>query len=189
MNKSTSLLDRISSILLLVAAAFAVIGIITSTNSSNNSDKPSNDNMPVTETAESESPKIETKTETVTEPISHDVKTVEDNSLEYGKTKITTEGADGIITYTYEVTYEDGKETSRKQISKETTKKPITKVIAKGTKIIWHCTDATSFDRNPYNDNKCTNSKGQVKYVCDSEARKLDPSYDPPQIGPPYYNI
>lgn len=54
--------------------------------------------------------------------------------------------------------------------------------------VTWKCVDATSYDGNAYNDNKCTSSTGQVRYVADSEARKLDPSYRPGKSGAWYYN-
>ena len=55
-------------------------------------------------------------------------------------------------------------------------------------KVTWKCVDATSYDGNAYNDNKCTSSTGQVRYVSDSEAKKLDPSYKPGKSGAWYYN-
>ncbi|MBQ6503783.1 MAG: hypothetical protein IJI57_07710 [Flexilinea sp.] len=55
-------------------------------------------------------------------------------------------------------------------------------------KITWKCIDATSYDGNAYNDNKCTSSSGQIKYVSDSEAMRLDPKYKPGESGAWYYN-
>ena len=55
-------------------------------------------------------------------------------------------------------------------------------------KVTWKCVDATSFDGIANNDNKCTSSTGQVKYVSDSEAKKLDPKYKPGKSGAWYYN-
>ena len=52
----------------------------------------------------------------------------------------------------------------------------------------WKCYDATSYDRNPNNDNRCVSSKGTVRYVSDCEAVRLDPTYCPPQRGASYYN-
>ena len=54
--------------------------------------------------------------------------------------------------------------------------------------ITWHCVDATSYNKNPYDDNRCTSSAGEVRYVSDSQARALDPSYTPGTSGHPYYN-
>jgi hypothetical protein len=47
---------------------------------------------------------------------------------------VTTKGVAGVRTQTYEVTLTDGKETGRKLIGDAVTKKPVTKVVAVGTK-------------------------------------------------------
>ena len=129
-----------------------------------------------------------TVTETKKESISYETKTVEDDSIEYGQTVVRTEGSYGEKTYTYNVTYKGDKEISRELVKEEITKQPVAKVIAKGTKIVWHCVDATSYNKNPYDDNKCTSSTGEVRYVSDSQSRALDPSYSPGQSGHYYYN-
>ncbi len=56
------------------------------------------------------------------------------------------------------------------------------------TKVTWHCVDATSYDKNAYNDNRCTSSAGETRYVSDSQAVALDPEYTPGQGGHPWYN-
>lgn len=129
-----------------------------------------------------------TVTETKKESISYETKTVEDGSIEYGQTVVRTEGSYGEITYTYNVTYKGDKEISRELVKEEITKQPVAKVIAKGTKIVWHCVDVTSYNKNPYDDNKCTSSTGEVRYVSDSQSRALDPSYSPGQSGHSWYN-
>lgn len=51
----------------------------------------------------------------------------------------------------------------------------------------WSCVDATSYNQNAYDDNKC--SKGdEVQYVSDSQAVELDPNYSPGKSGAYYYN-
>lgn len=79
-----------------------------------------------------------------------------------------------------------------------TTNTTTTTTAAKATKvepvkqepqpITWSCVDATSYNKNPYDDNLCTSSTGEVRYVSDSQARALDPSYTPGTSGHPYYN-
>lgn len=54
--------------------------------------------------------------------------------------------------------------------------------------ITWHCTDTTSYNKNPYDDNLCISSTGERRYVSDSQARALDSSYNPGTYGHPYYN-
>ena len=70
--------------------------------------------------------------------------------------------------------------------SKSTATTP--KVETKPQAITWQCVDATSYNKNPYDDNRCTSSTGEVRYVSDSQARSLDPSYTPGTSGHPYYN-
>lgn len=58
----------------------------------------------------------------------------------------------------------------------------------KSNPVTWHCVDATSYNRNAYDDNKCTSSTGEVRYVSDSQAVALDPTYSPGKSGAYYYN-
>lgn len=128
------------------------------------------------------------RVETETEPITYETQTVDDNSLEYGQTEVRTHGTNGEKTYTYNVTYENDEEVSRELVGEEVTKQPIAEVIAHGTKIVWHCIDVTSYDRNPNNDNKCTSSTGEVRYLNDCQAEALDPTYQSGDSGAARYN-
>lgn len=78
-------------------------------------------------------PLIEIKT--VTEEISaaFDTQTVEDSKTKKGETYIKTVGVPGVKTITYEVTFQDGIEKSRKIVSEAITKEPVKEVIAVGT--------------------------------------------------------
>ena len=128
------------------------------------------------------------KTIAISSSIKYDTVEINDDTLEYGKTEVKNPGSYGERKSTFKVTYIDNKEISRDLIKEETTKQPENRVIAHGTKVLWHCVDATSYDKNPYNDNKCTSSTGEVRYVPDSTSRALDPSYTPGTKGNPYYN-
>ncbi len=55
-------------------------------------------------------------------------------------------------------------------------------------RVTWTCKDNTSYDKNAYNDNICTSNLGEVRFVSDSQAIKLDPFYTPGKAGAPYYN-
>lgn len=82
----------------------------------------------------------------VTEPVevTTDEVTETENTVEYtteerdtdelpvGESRTVQEGQDGYDTVTYEVTYEDGEEVSREEISRETTE-PVTEIIENGT--------------------------------------------------------
>ncbi|MFC0007462.1 G5 domain-containing protein [Micromonospora siamensis] len=79
-------------------------------------------------------PKVTTRTETRTQPIAHGTRTVEDSSLAEGKRVVRTRGVDGVRTLTYRVTLTDGVRTDRTLVSSTVTRKPVTEVIAVGTK-------------------------------------------------------
>ncbi|WP_433307667.1 G5 domain-containing protein [Actinoplanes sp. CA-030573] len=79
-------------------------------------------------------PVVTTKTVKQTKSIPYGTREVEDDSLAEGKTKVRVKGVNGVRTITYQVTLTDGEETARKQISSVVTRKPVTKVIAIGTK-------------------------------------------------------
>ncbi len=79
---------------------------------------------------------IDVKTETYTEEIPFNTETIEDKTLDVGTTIVDQEGVVGEATITVEITYENGIEISRKEISRVTTKEPIDKIIRVGTKVI-----------------------------------------------------
>lgn len=53
--------------------------------------------------------------------------------------------------------------------------------------VTWQCVDATSYNQNAYDDNKCVKGD-EIQYVSDSQATELDPSYTPGKRGHYYYN-
>ena len=130
----------------------------------------------------------ETNVVTVAEGIAYGTTYIDDAELELGKTAVREPGSPGVRENTYKVTSSKGKEVSRELVDSVVTKEPKDEVLAKGSKLVWHCHDATSYDKNPYNDNYCEYSDGTIIYVPDSEARSLDASYSPGQYGAPYYN-
>jgi len=80
------------------------------------------------------------KEETVEETVEYETVEKDDSSLAEGKTKVVTEGKDGTDEVTYEVTYIDGEEDSRKEISRETVTAAVDEVIANGTAIAYNGT-------------------------------------------------
>nr|WP_296073278.1 G5 domain-containing protein [uncultured Actinoplanes sp.] len=84
--------------------------------------------------AAAQAPVVTKKRVTQSKTIGFTTRTVKDSTLPKGETEVRTKGVAGVRTITYEVTLTDGKETSRKQISSVVTRKPVTKVIAVGTK-------------------------------------------------------
>lgn len=57
-----------------------------------------------------------------------------DKTLEKGKTKTQTEGANGTVDVTYEIVTENGEQTEKNEVDREVTKEPTNAVILKGTK-------------------------------------------------------
>jgi hypothetical protein len=86
------------------------------------------------EASESPSPTMKKQTITETQKIPFATKTFQDSSLAKGTRELRTKGVAGVKTLTYQVTLTNGVETSRKLLRAEITKKPVTEVIAIGTK-------------------------------------------------------
>jgi hypothetical protein len=87
-----------------------------------------------TPTTAAPSPVVEVKQVTATQPIPFSTRTVNDSSVAKGSQKVRTKGVAGVKTVTYEVTYTNGVETGRTVKSEKVTKKPVTQVVAVGTK-------------------------------------------------------
>ena len=90
---------------------------------------------PATKTTKTQSPKVELKSASTTEPISFTSSTVTDSTLASGITQVRTAGADGTLTHTYQVTYTDGVETGRSAAIDTTTTPAINEVKVQGTYI------------------------------------------------------
>lgn len=78
--------------------------------------------------------RVETKTIDINETIDFDTIKKEDSSLARGKTKVEVNGKDGEKLTTYQITYINGKESSRKEISSKVLKEAVNKVEIVGTK-------------------------------------------------------
>ncbi|MBE3520136.1 MAG: G5 domain-containing protein [Firmicutes bacterium] len=72
--------------------------------------------------------------EVVTENIPFTTEYVKDPQLEAGLKAVRRNGQSGVANVRYMVKYEDGIEVSRKEISRATVKKPVSKLVALGTK-------------------------------------------------------
>lgn len=80
-------------------------------------------------------PKVEKKTITETAEIPFESTTVNDPSLDKGKTSVKTVGVKGVKTLTYEQTFTDGVAGEKTLIKEEITTPPVTQVTAIGTKV------------------------------------------------------
>ena len=78
--------------------------------------------------------RVEKVTDVVEEPISYETIKRTDPSLEKGKEKIITEGQEGLISKTYELTRENGKTISKELVSEKTVQEKVDQVVAIGTK-------------------------------------------------------
>jgi resuscitation-promoting factor RpfB len=88
---------------------------------------------------EESGPKKTVKRTKKTVRVAFKTKRVEDDSLAEGKTRVRTKGVSGIKTLTYEVTYVDGKQTSRRLVSTVVTRRAVDRVVAVGTKAVGDC--------------------------------------------------
>ncbi|MQM72844.1 MAG: DUF348 domain-containing protein [Eubacteriaceae bacterium] len=103
----------------------------TTTDSGSTSSNTSSDSS---NTSESSNSSTTTKTSTSTVVIPYQTYNVYVSNLAKGTTQTTTQGVNGEKTVTTEMTYEDGKLISQKEISSTITKQPVTQVVAIGTK-------------------------------------------------------
>ncbi|MFA1546316.1 G5 domain-containing protein [Actinomadura chokoriensis] len=85
------------------------------------------------------SPAVDRRTVTETRKIAYRTRKVDDPTLPAGTTRVRRRGVTGIRTLTYEVTYANGAETSRKLIRMKITKAPVARIIAVGAKQARDC--------------------------------------------------
>lgn len=82
--------------------------------------------------------RVETEKVTVKEKVPFEVITQHDNTMNEGETKVLIEGEDGKDRVTYEVTYIDGREASRKELKRKVLKPVVDEVVANGTRILYN---------------------------------------------------
>lgn len=160
-------LHKIATILTIIWCIFWVIVFINSiTNPQNPTASTKSSNTSQTTSNPKSSPsKIETKTETSTSVVPFAKVSQNDATLPKGQTKVSQAGVNGEQTTTYEVKYQNGKETSRKQITQEVAKQPVDEITLVGTYIAPAPQPAT---QQP--------STGQTYYCEDGTVATGDPS-------------
>lgn len=84
-------------------------------------------------------PVIKKQLITVAQTLPLRTKTVRDPALAKGTTSVKTPGVAGVNALTYEVTFTDGVQTSKKLLRTVVTRRPVTKVVAIGTKTKPQC--------------------------------------------------
>lgn len=79
--------------------------------------------------------RVDIKKITVNEKVKFKTINQDDDNMNEGETKVLTEGKNGKDKVVYEVTYIDGKEASRKEISRENIKPVVDEIVAVGTRV------------------------------------------------------
>ncbi|MFV2101786.1 G5 domain-containing protein [Micromonospora sp. LOL_024] len=85
------------------------------------------------------SPVVQKRTVVEKKPVRHGSRTVKDSSMAEGKRVVRTRGVDGVRTLTYQVTVIDGVQTEKELLDSAVTRKPVTEVVAEGTKPASRC--------------------------------------------------
>lgn len=88
---------------------------------------------PLSDGLEARLVRVTKETVTDTEEVGYEIEEKTTSSLVKGKTRIAQAGKNGVRTNTYSVVLHDGEEVSRELVSSEITKKPVNKIIEKGT--------------------------------------------------------
>lgn len=78
--------------------------------------------------------RITTEEKVIFEDLDFETEVRGDNDLPAGTTKTVKKGKKGQDKVTYRITYSDGQEIKRKELERETVKKPVKKVVAKSTR-------------------------------------------------------
>ncbi len=117
----------------VIIAAFVGLSVVSAATQSPNNQPSTTKPAPSSGSSMPSKPLITTKTVTETKPVPFTSSTVQDGTIAQGTSSITTKGADGIETLTYQDTYTDGKLTDHKLVSDEVTTKPVAQVTTVGT--------------------------------------------------------
>jgi hypothetical protein len=84
-------------------------------------------------------PAVTKRTVTETRAIPYATRRVRDASLAEGSTKVRTRGRTGVRTLVYQVTLTDGVRTAKRLLRQAITRRPVTRVVAVGTKKVRRC--------------------------------------------------
>src|SRR5690625_97150 len=113
--------------------------------------------------------RVDKEKEEVEEAIPFEVETQEDSSLEKGKEKVVSEGEEGLVVKTYEVTKEDGKKADRVLKAEKVKKESQNKVVAVGTKEAKQANDGGNLQTLAKSESK-SESKSKPKSNSSSES-------------------
>ncbi|HEX6076527.1 MAG TPA: G5 domain-containing protein [Micromonosporaceae bacterium] len=82
----------------------------------------------------SPTPQVEKRKVTETRSVPYSRRTVRDPTMTEGTRQVRVRGVPGVKTLTYEITLVDGKQTDKRLVGEKVTKRPVTEVVAVGTK-------------------------------------------------------
>ncbi|MFC4558543.1 ubiquitin-like domain-containing protein [Virgibacillus kekensis] len=105
--------------------------------------------------------RVEKVTDVVKEEIAYDTEKREDPNLEKGKKRVVAQGEEGVLVKKYEIIKENGKEVSRKLVSKTVEKESEARVVAFGTKE----EQLVTLSSETSNSNEESGDSGKVLYM------------------------
>lgn len=129
-------LSTIAKVGLVIASVFAV-GAVSAIVAPPTTDPTQVETINTEQTVQTQEVKaiIETRKVRETEAVPYKIVNQNDSSLDKGKSYVSQFGVDGVKTITFEVTFEDGVETSRKKVGEEITTQPVNEIVRVGTYI------------------------------------------------------
>ncbi len=139
--------------------------------------------------------RVTKKTVTDTESVGYEIEEKTTSALVKGKTRIAQAGKNGVRTNTYSVVLHDGEEVSRELVSSEITRKPVNKIIEKGTaakttpKATAKPSTASSSGGGSVQTAKGENFTYKKKLTCTAYAYDLTYESCGKRPGDPYYGI
>ncbi len=141
--------------------------------------------------------RVTTKTVTESVSIGYDIEEKSTSSLTKGTTRVAQEGKNGVQTDTYTVVFHDGVEVSKEKVSSEVTRKPVNKIVEKGTaakKASSNKSSSATSSGYSSGSGTVTTAKGEnfsykKKLVCTATAYDLSYESCGKNPGDPYYGI
>lgn len=94
---------------------------------------------PAPSAAAQTAPVVEKRTVTETRVIPYTTRRTKDSALAKGTTKVRVKGREGLRSLTYELAITDGAQTSKELVRSEVVKRPVTRVVAVGTRSTRRC--------------------------------------------------
>ncbi|MCO1340216.1 cell wall function protein [Kocuria polaris] len=104
--------------------------------------------------------RVSTETRSETKAIAHEVKKVNDSSIDKGETKVETKGKNGERELTHEVVLHNGEVESSKLVADEVVTEPVTEVVKVGTRVEKKAATSSSSSSSPSSSSAGTTASG-----------------------------